>query len=197
MRGWRSLEPDGPAVPPSPDRSVWTYRWIGGREHARCCATARTATTTTPAPPRRSNSATGTRTCPTRPCCCARRANDPNGIVRMEAAIAASYIGTNEALEAMLDVLKHPRGGHLDYAIRSALGSRDTQAAAGRRTRSTASRPCSRSSRRRDDFKEPTPTAAEAQFDAQKDLYRCADRRASPSGCCSPSISSRSRRASR
>jgi putative heme-binding domain-containing protein len=53
-----------------------------------------------------------------------RAANDVSGIVRMEAAIAASYIGTREALEAMLEVLDHPREGHLDYAIRCALGSR-------------------------------------------------------------------------
>jgi putative heme-binding domain-containing protein len=53
-----------------------------------------------------------------------RAANDASGIVRMEAAIAASYIGTREALEAMLEVLDHPREGHLDYAIRCALGSR-------------------------------------------------------------------------
>ena len=35
----------------------------------------------------------------------------------MEAVIAASYIGTKEAFEAGLDVLKHPREGHLAYAI--------------------------------------------------------------------------------
>ena len=50
-------------------------------------------------------------------------ARDPAGLVRMEAAIAASYIGTKEALDAMLDVLKHPRGGHLAYAITCALES--------------------------------------------------------------------------
>src|SRR5439155_17491117 len=52
-----------------------------------------------------------------------KAANDANGLVRMEAAIAASYIGTREALDAMLDVLKHPRGGHLAYAITCALES--------------------------------------------------------------------------
>ncbi|QOV89988.1 PVC-type heme-binding CxxCH protein [Humisphaera borealis] len=50
-------------------------------------------------------------------------ANDANGIVRMEAAIAASYIGTREALDAMLDIAKLPRGGALDYAFVSSLGS--------------------------------------------------------------------------
>ena len=50
-------------------------------------------------------------------------ANDDDAIVRMEAAIAASYIGTEEALEALLDTLKHNHGQHLSYAIRSSLGS--------------------------------------------------------------------------
>ena len=50
-------------------------------------------------------------------------ANDTNGVVRMEAAIAATYIGTQEALDAMLDVMKYPREGHLQYAIECALGS--------------------------------------------------------------------------
>jgi plastocyanin len=52
------------------------------------------------------------------------RANDESPIVRMQAAIAASYMGTPEALDAVLDTLKHPHEGHLSYAIRSALGSR-------------------------------------------------------------------------
>ncbi|MCB1235550.1 MAG: HEAT repeat domain-containing protein [Verrucomicrobiae bacterium] len=51
------------------------------------------------------------------------RVNDENGIVRLEAAIAASHIGTPAALEALLDVLDHPMGDHLAYAVRSALGS--------------------------------------------------------------------------
>jgi azurin len=52
-----------------------------------------------------------------------KRANDPNPIVRMEAAIAASWIGSKPALVAMLDTLKHPTGEHLAYGIRTALGS--------------------------------------------------------------------------
>ena len=52
-----------------------------------------------------------------------RRANDDNGLVRMEAVIAASYIGTRAALEAVLGVIDHPADRHLNYAIRSAFGS--------------------------------------------------------------------------
>ena len=51
-------------------------------------------------------------------------ANDANGIVRMQAAITASYIGTKEAFEAMLAVLEHPREEHVAYAITCALGSK-------------------------------------------------------------------------
>jgi azurin len=51
------------------------------------------------------------------------RANDDNALVRMEAVLAASYIGTKEAYEAILGVLDKPAGPHLTYAIRTALGS--------------------------------------------------------------------------
>ena len=50
-------------------------------------------------------------------------ANDPSGLVRLEAAIAASYIGTPEALEAALDLLKHPMDEYLTFALRTALDS--------------------------------------------------------------------------
>ncbi|MDF1738677.1 MAG: HEAT repeat domain-containing protein [Verrucomicrobiales bacterium] len=53
----------------------------------------------------------------------AAAANDENGIVRMEAANAASYIGTKESLEAILGVLDHPMETHLEYAMRCSLGS--------------------------------------------------------------------------
>lgn len=52
-----------------------------------------------------------------------RLANDPSGLVRLEAAIAASYIGTPEALEVALDLLKHPMDEYLTYALRTALDS--------------------------------------------------------------------------
>ena len=51
------------------------------------------------------------------------RANDEHGITRLEAIIAASYIGTEDSLEAAIDVLKHPTGNHLKYAIQTSLGS--------------------------------------------------------------------------
>ncbi len=53
----------------------------------------------------------------------AARARDENGIVRVEAANAASYVGTKEALEAILPILDQPMGTHLSYAMTCALGS--------------------------------------------------------------------------
>lgn len=52
-----------------------------------------------------------------------QRASDENSLVRMEAVIAASYIGTKAALTAVLPVLGKPAGEHLTYAIRTSLGS--------------------------------------------------------------------------
>ncbi|MEQ8789036.1 MAG: ThuA domain-containing protein [Pirellulaceae bacterium] len=98
-----------------------------------------------------------------------RSANDTSGIVRMEAAIAASYIGTKEALDAMLDVLHHPRDGHLAYAITCALGSESLR-------RHWEGDPSYRieqmlkQASRKSEFKEPTPSAQDAQFDSQKNL---------------------------
>jgi len=53
----------------------------------------------------------------------AKAANDMNGIVRMEAANTASYLGTAESLLAILDVLKFPKQEHLSFALRCAIGS--------------------------------------------------------------------------
>ena len=98
-----------------------------------------------------------------------RSANDANGLVRMEAAIAASYIGSKEALDAMLDVFKYPREAHTAYAITSSLGSANLR----RHWEGNADYNVAKllkSAGRGNLFKEPTPDAKEAQFDSQKDL---------------------------
>ena len=98
-----------------------------------------------------------------------RSANDANGIVRMQAAIAASYIGTKEALNAMLDVFKHPADKHLAYAITTSLGSRKL-----RRHWETSDEygiaKLLKAAQKKFELKEPTPSASEAQFDSQKNL---------------------------
>jgi plastocyanin len=51
------------------------------------------------------------------------RATDESGLVRMEAVIAATYIGTAAALDAILGALERPADAHLGYAIRTSLDS--------------------------------------------------------------------------
>lgn len=52
-----------------------------------------------------------------------RSANDPSGLVRLEAAVTASYLGTPGALAAALELLKKPMDNYLTYALRTALDS--------------------------------------------------------------------------
>ncbi len=87
----------------------------------------------------------------------------------MEAAIAASWIGTEPALDAMLDVFKHPRGGHLAYAITCALGSKSLREHWQDRPELGIAK-LLKSASRDNALKEPPPGAGEAQFDSQKNL---------------------------
>ena len=98
-----------------------------------------------------------------------KSANDENALVRMEAATAASYVGTKEALDAMLHVLKHPRGRHLSYAITCALGSykllphwkdKPEYAHVSKILRQ----------KKKNEFAEPKKNARDAQFDSQRNL---------------------------
>jgi uncharacterized cupredoxin-like copper-binding protein len=59
------------------------------------------------------------------------RANDPSGLVRLEAAITASYMQSLPAAEAALDLLRHPMDMYLDHALRSALDSMKPLGTAG------------------------------------------------------------------
>ncbi|MCA9053109.1 MAG: HEAT repeat domain-containing protein, partial [Planctomycetaceae bacterium] len=95
--------------------------------------------------------------------------NDPSSIVRMEAAIAASYIGSREAFTALLDVFNHPRGGHLEYAVTCALGSRTLRPYWESDPTSPVAK-LLREASRRQDFQEPTAGAGDAQFDSQPNL---------------------------
>ncbi len=98
-----------------------------------------------------------------------KAANDSNGIVRMEAAIAASYVGSPEALDALLDIFKHPRGKHLDYAIRCALGSRTLKPLWEGNPKYQVAK-LLKDLTPQDDFREPNPTAGEAEFDTKPNL---------------------------
>ncbi|MEL6108899.1 MAG: PVC-type heme-binding CxxCH protein, partial [Planctomycetota bacterium] len=96
-------------------------------------------------------------------------ANDPFSMVRMEAAIAASYIGTRDAFDAMLDVLNHPYEGHLAYAITCALGSHSLRPFWENDESSSVAK-LLRKAKQSSALREPTPSAPQAQFDTQKNL---------------------------
>ena len=51
------------------------------------------------------------------------RAQDESELVRLEAVIAASYIGTPEAVQVAMHVARQPAGTHLKYAVATSLGS--------------------------------------------------------------------------
>jgi len=98
-----------------------------------------------------------------------RAANDTKGLVRMEAAIAASYIGTPEALDALMDVFQHPLEGHLAYAATCALGSHTLKPHWEGNASYDVDRLLKQAQRSRA-IKEPPATGGESQFDAQKNL---------------------------
>jgi len=56
-----------------------------------------------------------------------KAANDSSGLVRLEAAIAASYLGTRDAADVIMDLLKHPMDPYLTYALRTSLDSHTLQ----------------------------------------------------------------------
>lgn len=98
-----------------------------------------------------------------------RAAGDPAPMVRMQAAIAASYIGTEDAFQAVLEVLNHPSEGHLAYAVTCALGSRTLRPYWENNPKYKVAE-LLRDAKKQAQLREPTPSAPEAQFDTQKNL---------------------------
>jgi putative heme-binding domain-containing protein len=95
--------------------------------------------------------------------------HDPDALVRMEAVIAASYIGNQSALEALLEVFQHPMGEHLSYAVACSLGSHtlrslweanDSYGVAG----------LLRQLQRVSEIREPKTSARDAAFDGRPNL---------------------------
>ena len=87
----------------------------------------------------------------------------------MEAVIAASYLGTREALDSVMDVFQNPIGGHLAYAAGCALGS----STLARHIDSNKDYDISgliKKARSVSRFREPKVNARQAQFDTQRDL---------------------------
>ncbi len=101
-----------------------------------------------------------------------RAANDPMGIVRMEAAIAASYVGSRAALDALLDVAKHPRGGHLEYAFACALGSHTLRPHWERNSDYAQVPSLLRAAKAKQRLVEPAASARDSAFDNRPGLKR-------------------------
>jgi putative heme-binding domain-containing protein len=100
-----------------------------------------------------------------------RSMNDSNGIVRMQAAISASYIDSEDSFTALLDVLKHPRDGHLNYAVSCALGSHTMKKYWARNSDIDIAK-LLRKAQHDHSLREPNGSAVDAEFDKQKDLKR-------------------------
>ncbi|NNM29883.1 MAG: hypothetical protein HKO57_10190 [Akkermansiaceae bacterium] len=90
--------------------------------------------------------------------------------VRREAVIAASYVGTPEAFEAILHVLDQPMGTHLAYAAATALGSENLSRhwQGGAHEERIRSFLAGQSTSAR--LKPSTGNAREANFDSQRGL---------------------------
>mgnify|MGYP002622909083 CR=1 FL=1 len=164
----QQLEPLDPRFRHHQTEAVWTYRWLGlvraellrdllacEDHHARAAAVEQLRYWH----PHMPDALKRLR----------RAANDPNGLVRMQAAIAASSIGSKEALDAMLAVFKYPRAGHRNYAVMCALGSHTLKRHWEGNPEYNVARLLKQSSRT-NALKEPTPSASEAQFDSQDGL---------------------------
>lgn len=98
-----------------------------------------------------------------------KAANDNNGIVRMQAAIACSYLGTPEALDIVLQTLNHPAEKHVTYAIQCSLGSASLKRHWEGNPKYNIANILQRL-KRSSTLKAPTPTASESQFDSQPNL---------------------------
>jgi putative heme-binding domain-containing protein len=99
----------------------------------------------------------------------ARAAADPAGLVRLEAAIAASWIGTPEALASLEAILRRPLGGHLAYAAACAARS----APMARLWQADPASPIPALLKRLEKataIKVPKPSKAEAKFDTRQGL---------------------------
>jgi azurin len=105
----------------------------------------------------------------------ARGAVDVSGLVRMEAAIAASYVGSQGAFGALLDAMGQPHGAHLSYALRTALDSAPMAEWRGRAGEGDKGRIAAFLAAYEDAVKErpgPPPSAEELAFDGRDGLLR-------------------------
>jgi putative heme-binding domain-containing protein len=99
----------------------------------------------------------------------ARAAGDSAGLVRLEAVLTASWIGTPEALAAVLEVCRRPLDGHLAYATTCALESQPLRRHWEGDPASPVPGILMRASRSMA-ISAPPPTEAEIAFDRRPDL---------------------------
>lgn len=101
----------------------------------------------------------------------AQAATDPDALVRLEAVILASYLGGDEAFEAILPVFAMPMGDHLRYAARCALNSESIRPAVeSRRNDPVLSAFLKSWDKKKDKPLISKLNAKDAAFDAQADL---------------------------
>jgi putative heme-binding domain-containing protein len=94
---------------------------------------------------------------------------DVDGLVRMEAVIAASYIGSKAALEALLEVFQQPMGEHLTYAVTCSLGSRTLRPIWESNPQYGVDKLLKKLARS-NEIKEPRASAKDSEFDSQVNL---------------------------
>lgn len=95
---------------------------------------------------------------------------DSSQFVRMEAANAASYVGGEDALKAILPLVDKPMGTHLKYALTCSFGAESLRTHWMGNPQFASVGNFLTSSKAKDEFAEPGATASQGQFDNQKDL---------------------------
>lgn len=98
-----------------------------------------------------------------------RAAQDSSGLVRMEAAMSASWVGTRPALDAVLEVCRRPMSGHLEYAVICALESHTLRHHWENDDASPIPALLKRA-KRKQEIREPKPNGKEKSFDQQPGL---------------------------
>ena len=97
-------------------------------------------------------------------------ASDESQFVRLEAAIAASWFGSAEALEVLMQVADKPMGDHLRYAFVCSLGSEAMRRHWEGNTSYALVPVMLEDARKVESFLEPPGSARDAEFDLQPDL---------------------------
>ena len=101
-----------------------------------------------------------------------KSANDLNAMVRLEAAIACSWIGTEWAFETLKGISKEEMGTHLNYAVQTALGSKSMQEYWDPQDKDLQSFLANSNKRNQLNAGKNTKNAKEANFDKQKGLKK-------------------------